>query len=54
MQTNMRSFDERYLHHFLITRHQENNTSECFYLRRCKDTVKMQMMHSLLHNDFNK
>jgi len=54
MQTNTRSFDKSYLHHFLIIHHQENDTFECFHSRRCKNTIKMQMMHFLLHNDFNK
>jgi len=54
MQTNMRLFNESYSHYFLITHHQENDTSECLHSRRCKNTVKMQMMHLLLHNDFNK
>jgi len=54
MQINMHLFNESYSRHFLITHHQENDTSEYLHSRRCKDTVEMQMIYSLLHNDFNK
>jgi len=52
MQTDTRSSDEYQLHHFSLFHHQESNASEQLNLKRCKNTVKMQVI-SFRCDDFN-
>ncbi len=44
MQTDMHSSDEYQLHHFSLSYHQESDTSEQLNSRKCKNTVKMQVI----------
>ncbi len=52
MQTDMHSSDECQLHYFLLFHHQESNASKQLNSRRCKNTVKMQVI-SFCCDDFN-
>ncbi len=52
MQTDTYSSDECQSHHLLFFYHQESNASKQFNLRRCENTVEMQV-NSFCCNDFD-
>ncbi len=52
MQTDTRSSSEHQSHHFSLSHHQESDASEQLNLKRCKNTVKMQVI-SFRCDDFN-